>query len=366
MSNADGLRFPDWVNGKTSLTSCPVIAGGPNKVKTVPPDSLSRDPKLAPEAEPSGKNAPEPSHARAIETLLPAISDALRRDMLPLALSFPKPRPTESVNSASMEIGREVRPFEAAAPEKTESLAAAPGELAFHAEIRLHQPGELGPQPSPIQSENKYQSPGALLASEIKRAEAAPSSVGAADGMASPAQQVKAGIELNEVQPGAKPSVPVRPFEPITEIRSTPVAAPSLKEISFQIPGSRGVEIKLTESAGQVRIDVRSGDAMLTRDLRGNLHELVSSLDKKGFNSEVSHPVESTVLNGGLMDSSSHAASSHGSSDGQNDPTGRHPREQSERERQNPSDPSDDRRNQKPPAVAWYDAIQTHLETRQA
>jgi hypothetical protein len=65
-----------------------------------------------------------------------------------------------------------------------------------------------------------------------------------------------------------------------------------LKEIALQLPGARGVEVRVSEHAGEVHIDVRSGDAVLTQDLRGNLHDLVAGLERKGFSAEVSHIAE--------------------------------------------------------------------------
>ncbi len=139
----------------------------------------------------------------------------------------------------------------------------------------------------------------------------------------------------------------VRSIEATDAPRSTAPAEP-MRNISLQLPGTRGVEIRLTDRAGQIHVDVRSGDAALTQDLRGNLHELVNSLERKGFSAEVSHSTEQAPQH--TVETQSSKDSSSGDSQG-----GAFDRQQQEQERQNQANQSYSGRSQKSRDRAWSD-----------
>jgi hypothetical protein len=153
--------------------------------------------------------------------------------------------------------------------------------------------------------------------------------------------------------PAAAP-LKVMDSRPVVETAAVPPSHPQpLHDISFQLPGARGVEVRLSDQGGEIRVDVRSADPVLTQDLRGNLHELVSGLEHKGFSAQVSHPGETGSGNNAGANSSKDQYPS-----GQNNGSGRQQQERGDEE--NPSDP----RPPRSPAAAWTEEMNSQFEMR--
>ncbi len=104
-------------------------------------------------------------------------------------------------------------------------------------------------------------------------------------------QQAGGSTELAPA-PGPARSVPVQPIE-------TPPLAPAalapVKDLALHLGGPQNIEVRVSETSGEIRVDVRTADPNLAQDLRGGLHELVSKLDSKGFTTAVSAPSENTI-----------------------------------------------------------------------
>jgi hypothetical protein len=62
------------------------------------------------------------------------------------------------------------------------------------------------------------------------------------------------------------------------------------------------VELKVTERAGEVRVEVRAGDADLAGSLRENLGDLVRRVEQNGLRAEGWHPVQAGSLDSRMQD----------------------------------------------------------------
>ena len=83
------------------------------------------------------------------------------------------------------------------------------------------------------------------------------------------------------------------PKEPATEsAEAQPAAAPApVRDIAVRLPSdTQHLEVRLTERGGDVRVEVRSTDPQLTEEMRGNLHELMNNLERRGLSGEAWHP----------------------------------------------------------------------------
>jgi hypothetical protein len=144
-------------------------------------------------------------------------------------------------------------------------------------------------------------------------------------------------------QPSQAPTVAAEEEDP-------PTAAPqALREVSLRlsVPSSStaasNVDVQLAERAGKVQVAVRTADQDLARSLQGNLGELVSRLEEKGFKTDAWTPA--TAQHGGLtVRQSSTSGESQNNSDrsgsqgGQSDSSGQ---QQSDRRQQGRRWPAD-------------------------
>jgi hypothetical protein len=130
-----------------------------------------------------------------------------------------------------------------------------------------------------------------------------------------------------------------------------------VRDIAFQLPGTRGVEVRVTERAGEVKVEVRSGDAALTQDLRANLHELVSNLERKGLSGEVAHPADSPKFQTTETPSSKDSSGSQGN--------GSNPQEQQQDQRPHAHQTYFDGRSKKEREAAWNDLFDSYSEKRE-
>lgn len=109
-------------------------------------------------------------------------------------------------------------------------------------------------------------------------------------------------------------------IEPIAELQEPAalLAAKPLKEIAFSVPGSQGVQVRISEQLGEVRVDVRTGNASLTQDLRSNLHDLTTRLESHGIASQ--HSTAAEGLNARLVSGQSSSAGENASRDAGSSP----------------------------------------------
>jgi hypothetical protein len=105
------------------------------------------------------------------------------------------------------------------------------------------------------------------------------------------AWQSQPARSLGEIAPA--PSAPAGSALPADQ---APVPAPSApaREISVIIPGTdrQGVEVRVVEQAGALRVAVRTPDVNLADNLRQDLNQLVSRLEEKGYRAETWRPAE--------------------------------------------------------------------------
>lgn len=96
------------------------------------------------------------------------------------------------------------------------------------------------------------------------------------------APEVKGSASAQETELQAKPT-----------IRSEPA-----REISIRIPsaGNGSVDVRIVERDGKVQVTVRGSDTQLNSALRGELTELVHTLDQKGYKTETWTPGDSYPL----------------------------------------------------------------------
>jgi hypothetical protein len=188
-----------------------------------------------------------------------------KSDALPLVLSLNAPQSLPSAGSTGNGGTRgDVAPASQTGNDDVEDAPlSAAGEVAFTAKIKspVSEAGAAVP----------VSTPNSALASVVSRD--ATSSQLADEGTNAATPLARGGLDE----------------APASGYAANAASPQPMREIALQLPGARGVEVRLSEHAGEVRIDVRSGDAGLTQDLRGNLHDLVSGLERKGFSAEVSH-----------------------------------------------------------------------------
>jgi len=117
-----------------------------------------------------------------------------------------------------------------------------------------------------------------------------------------------------------------------TEPTATPEAparqAAEVREISVRVGerGSGGVDVRLVDRGGEVRVAVRTPDAGLTRSLREGLDELVARVENLGYAAETwtpaGRPVEAQTTGRQPSDASGSPHSGSGSGDGNPDRQG--------------------------------------------
>jgi hypothetical protein len=168
---------------------------------------------------------------------------------------------------------------------------AAPGEFAFSANVKPLPPKETAATTGPAAVTKSVPDAAPKVDTRVQPVDPIPQtrSGAASASLYTPAPRSEAAPAVLKA-PSHSPAV-----EFIDSGSEPQPAAPQpMKEIALQLPGTRGLEVRLTERAGEVHVDVRSADAAFTQDLRGNLHDLVTGLERKGFSAEVSTSTEHT------------------------------------------------------------------------
>ncbi|MGI8742868.1 MAG: flagellar hook-length control protein FliK [Bryobacteraceae bacterium] len=107
-------------------------------------------------------------------------------------------------------------------------------------------------------------------------------------------------IGSNKPQTPANPS-PIHSEPPKGELKTeinSPIHPQPTRQISLKLTGteSGSVDVRISERAGKVQVDVRTPDGQLARTLRADLGDLVGRLDKRGFDAETSIPQNHLAL----------------------------------------------------------------------
>lgn len=97
-------------------------------------------------------------------------------------------------------------------------------------------------------------------------------------------------------QPVSHTSETQLPEVRVSEAQAT-APAPPIRDFSLRLtgPDQDKVEVKVVESAGEIRVAVRSADPVLNTSLQQGIGELVGKLESHGMNAETWKPAESTT-----------------------------------------------------------------------
>jgi len=92
----------------------------------------------------------------------------------------------------------------------------------------------------------------------------------------------------------------------VLETPPKPAAVP-LKDISLQVAqsGNQGVEVRLTQQSGELRVAVRTADSELAHGLQQGLSDLVGRLQENGSRAEAWRPGGPVVQPGPVFESRS-------------------------------------------------------------
>jgi len=95
--------------------------------------------------------------------------------------------------------------------------------------------------------------------------------------------------------PAHEPLRPIEVQEPEHLSMATASAQP-MREVTLHVTSdSQKVQVQVNEHGGELRVVVKSGDPVLTSDLRAGLSELVSGLEKSGFRADVWRPEDHMI-----------------------------------------------------------------------
>lgn len=123
------------------------------------------------------------------------------------------------------------------------------------------------------------------------------------------------GIKSDKTQsPGSPPSVQPDTAKAELKNETNPtVRPPPAREISLKMAGadSGSVDLRISERAGKVHVDVRTADGNLARSLRADLGDLVGRLENRGLKTETWTPGAQASVKSGRAETSSEHDSEH-------------------------------------------------------
>lgn len=121
--------------------------------------------------------------------------------------------------------------------------------------------------------------------------------VSVALGHDSPGARDKSKIPGAKASTASLPDPPSRVVDQVAD-KSGLAANRPLRELSLRIAGANDskVDVHVSDRAGQIRVDVRGTNPGLAAEIQTHADDLVGSLREKGYQAEVSRPVESSVL----------------------------------------------------------------------
>ncbi len=285
--------------------SCGPVGGDREKLKA----QAGKTGKKALEAQAAaGSLSPPPAPPDRSAGIAPVMPETLSR--IPLAAPAATEPAGAPVADATPSAERRTTGGEGSA---TAAPRAAATELAFQARLvpveplapeqggRSQAPDLTAPPPSTGSSEAKPGNPPAIETEASRPGRSKPVTRDGVEPVPSQTQAESAprGSDLAvsreappqtaAPKPGAPParSDPARLAEPPLASQTAETKPAAVKDIRFEVNGpDRRVEIRLTESAGEVRVAVRTPDSRLAADLRENLSLLSSRLEQAGFRAE--------------------------------------------------------------------------------
>jgi len=249
--------------------AAPVVAGQAAALSQ--PDERTAQSGGDPETAPAANAAPAASELPDNATG----SGAAR----PMVVAFTaRLRPVEAAPEApSGELANEVgEPIERAPVSDT---AAAAGETAPGGQENSHDASAASPrQPDAAREPLRKPEVSTAVAPEpVVTAHPAPTPPPPAASDAKPPESAPASPPPAATEPAAAPDAP------------RPAAAHDIKlQVAGQ--GDQRVEVRVSERAGDMRVDVRTPDSGLAGDLREDLPALASKLEQTGFRAETWHP----------------------------------------------------------------------------
>jgi hypothetical protein len=316
--------------------------------QTVPTGSSPRSLRIALAIPTAPKAAPKTSpNAAASDNTASVPAPADNPETLPLVFSVPAPVRSAGAFAKTDDTTQSPVSGVEAKPENAESLQIKPPS-AFTARIKpddvpesslttaLKNTDSTLDAPKPDLASGTAGDPGASIAATAASLPNAP--------LHAPEMTSRAGMTGVLGASAAGPIVETAPLPPASH-------AEPLHNISFQLPGARGVEVRLSDQGGEIRVDVRSSDPVLTQNLRGNLHELVTGLEHRGFSAQVAHSGQAS--SGNSADGNS---AKQQSPDEQGEGSGRRQRDRGEREQPSGERPPHSR-------AAWAEALNANFET---
>ncbi len=285
--------------------------------------------------EPKADDTPDQKDKQAPPVAVPAAE--LPCPVLPLVLNLQIPAPSAAGSPSGAKPPGEEAPVPAAVPTAPPALTAAGGspwkqsaapvlpdaELAFAARVtalaanhtdtaqtapvteRETNPNQQrdgegpGPRQQPEVTNSAPEPHKTAAALPVLPAESEPeprakTTVAAAEAPAIPFAAPAPPAHSDEpAKPAAKPEVPSKPAE-IQTPAEPPSAGPvaPLRDISLHLSAADQdkVEVKVVQSAGEVRVAVRSADPELTVSLQQGLGDLVGRLESRGMHAETWKP----------------------------------------------------------------------------
>ncbi len=294
------------------------------------------------------------AQSRSIGNILPTAVHQDNEDSLPLFISIavPSAAAPQATKPASPAARAPLTPrLEQDAPQSALE-AQPPASAAPEAfSVRMSSPSAAAPESI---------KPGSPAVVPGKTAASVTPVTAAVETFAAPAVTTTAVPANTDLKPAT--SDPSTSLQSIESLESpAPVAPPAtpVRDLALHLPGAHGVEVRLNDNGGQLHVQVRAANSDFTQDLRDNLHELVSGLERKGFSAQVSYSGAPSTEH--LFARPAEAGSSNDSpSDGRG---GAFAQEQ-EQNQQRQSDRKFDGRSAKARAADWSGHFNSNLETR--
>ena len=276
----------------------PAPASPEAPAESAPPTPQDSAPAGTRSAPPEQKEVPAPVSEPA------AVPVAARTEILPPVMASPAPEKraeTPGRPSASPASLAFAARLVAADPETPQHGGSAPQPVRVAAPVPKSDPAP-GPAPDDSQANSPAAKPlaarpAAKTAEPESRADASTLRASGSRSEAAPVIQVP-----EPAPPSQKPMEPSAPLEARRPQLDVAPPAPSARpattahEIRLQVSGGeRRVDVRLSERAGEVQVEVRTPDSRLTTALRDDLPALATRLQQTGFRTETWHPASSAI-----------------------------------------------------------------------
>jgi hypothetical protein len=245
----------------------------------------------------STTSAPADAHASnfagsaSSEEEITPVTPQASGNTLPVA---PEPADSTAANNSSrpmeMAFGARLHPIETASDEPAETAVTSVPEAVAAPKTDSASEGSQTPERphnAPAAPAKQQDSPHEAAHKPEVATAAAPEPAAAVRPEtaphAAPASDAKPREAVKDATPLAPTERPVAPEAP------KPAAARDIK-LELAGEGDRRVEVRVSERAGDMRVEVRTPDAELAGDLRGELPALATKLEQNGFRADTWHP----------------------------------------------------------------------------